>query len=458
MILKSWSALFLCLSFANAISQSRDDSAIIKKIADDILTRGTAYENLRFLCKKIGPRLSGSPQAEKAVDETFRLMKEMGADSVYLQECMVPNWIRGEKEQAKIILANGKEYALKACALGNSVSTGAGGIRANVIELRSFSELEQLGMDRIKGKIVFFNYKMNPAHVSTFRAYGEAVIYRADGPSKAARFGAIGVILRSMASNPDNFPHTGVTDYNDSFPKIPAIAISTNDAEYLSMVLKRRLVSQVFFKTGCKMLADVKSHNVIGELRGTEYPDEIITVGGHLDSWDLGEGAHDDGAGCVQSMEIIRVFKALGIKPKRTIRVVMFMNEENGLRGGEKYAEIAKTENRNFLFALEADEGGFSPRGFGMSMREEQKERLLQWRPLFQPYGIYEFTDGGGGADIGPLKSLGTAMAGLTVDSQRYFDIHHAASDVFESVSPRELHLGAFSMAALVYLVSEYGL
>ncbi len=445
----------LLLSFAAHSQQT--DSLVMKRISDDIMTRGVAYENLRFLCKKIGPRLSGSPQGAKAVRETARMMREMGADTVFLQECMVPHWVRGEKEVAKLILANGKEYALKAAALGNSVGTPAAGISANVIEVRTFDELEKV-KDNVKGNIVFFNHPMDPTYIKTFMAYGEAGKYRGNGPVMAAKYGAVGVIIRSLASNPDDHPHTGATRYNDSFPKLPAIAISTNDADYLSAALKKRMVSKVYFRTSCKMLDDVLSHNVVGEIRGTEFPDEIITVGGHIDSWDLAEGAHDDGAGCVQSMEVIRVFKELGIRPRRTIRVVMFQNEENGLRGGTKYAELAKADKRKYIFALESDAGGFTPRAFGVSGTAEQVAKLKAWAPLFYPYGISEITVGGGGADIGPLRPLGTSLAGLSPDSQRYFDIHHAETDVFEAVSRRELHLGATVMTQLLYLVSEYGL
>jgi carboxypeptidase Q len=445
----------LLLSFGAQAQQS--DTVIMKRIADDIMTRGAAYENLRFICKKIGPRLSGSPQGAKAVQETARMMREMGADTVFLQECMVPHWVRGEKETAKLILANGKEYALRAAALGNSVGTPAAGIKANVIEVRSFDELETVKQN-VKGNIVFFNYGMDPTYIRTFQAYGAAGIYRGNGPSMAAKYGAVGVIIRSLASNPDDHPHTGSTRYTDSLPKLPAIAISTNDADYLSSALKKKMVSQVYFKTSCQMLPDVLSHNVVAEIRGMQFPDEVITVGGHIDSWDLAEGAHDDGAGCVQSMELIRAFKTLGIRPKRTIRVVMFQNEENGLRGGTKYAELAKADKRKYIFALESDAGGFTPRAFGVSGTDAQKAKLKGWAPLFYPYGISEISDGGGGADIGPLRPLGTAMAGLSPDSQRYFDIHHAETDVFEAVSRRELHLGATVMAQLVYLVSEYGL
>jgi carboxypeptidase Q len=444
------------MPFVNA--QSAADSILIRRMADDILRKNAAYENLRFLCKNVGSRLSGSAGAEKAVTETARMLREAGADTVYLQPCMVPHWVRGAKEVANVKLSNGKTYTLNAAALGNSVGTPAKGISAEIIEVKNFAELDKLGKAGVEGKIVFYNYPMDPTNVATFRSYGQAGAYRGNGPSMAAKYGAVGVMIRSLASNVDDYPHTGATRYNDSFPKLPAIAISTRDADYLSEALKNKQVSKAYFKTNAEMLPDVLSYNVIGEIRGSEFPDEIITVGGHLDSWDLAEGAHDDGTGCVQSIEIIRVMKVLGIKPKRTIRAVMFMNEENGLRGGTEYAVQAKKENKKFIFALESDAGGFVPRGFGISAKPEQMTKIFSWKPLFQPYGAGDFTVGGGGADIGPLRPLGTAMAGLSPDSQRYFDVHHASSDVFEAVSPRELNLGAIAMAGLIYMVSEYGL
>ena len=442
---------FICLA-------QTEDSIAIKKISDEVLSNGTAYENLRFLCKKIGPRLSGSPQAQKAVDATARMLKEAGADTVYLQPCMVPHWVRGEKEKGFIQVANKEKYLLHLCSLGNSEGTGKKGISAGVIEARSFKELEQIGAAVIKGKIVFLNFPMNPTYVHTFRAYGESGISRWAGASKAASFGAIGVMVRSLASNADNFPHTGVMAYNDSFPKIPAVAISTNDAEWLSKQLKLKMPLTASFTNTSKMLADTISYNVVGEIRGSEFPQQIITVGGHLDSWDLAEGAQDDGAGCMQSIEVLRILKATGIKPKRTIRAVMFMNEENGGRGGEKYLELAEKNKEQHLFGLESDEGGFTPRGFGLEMTEVQINKVAQWKNLFYPYGVYELVAGGSGADVGPLKKIGAALAGLNPDSQRYFDVHHASSDVFENVSKRELHLGALNMAALIYLVDKYGL
>jgi hypothetical protein len=445
------------LSIAGATA---NDSLVLKRIADEVLRNRYAYENLRFLCKKVGPRLSGSPGAEKSVTETARMMREAGADSVWLQPCMVPRWVRGEKETATLQYFNNRTRPLNVVALGNSVGTAGDGVRAEVVEVRNFRELDSLGnLGLVKGKIVFYNYPMDPTLVQTFRAYGQAGAYRGGGPSLAAKHGAVGVLIRSLASNLDDYPHTGATRYNDSFPKLAALALSTNDAEFLSQALRNKQVKNVYMKSNAKMMGDVPSHNVIGEIRGTEFPDEVITVGGHLDSWDLGEGAHDDGAGCVQSIEVIRVMKALGLKPKRTIRAVMFMNEENGLRGGQAYAEAAKKEtNKKFIFALESDAGGFVPRGFGFSGKPDQVSRLLSWKKLFEPYGTGDLHEGGGGADIGPLRPLGTVLSGLNPDSQRYFDVHHASSDVFEAVSPRELNLGAAVMAGMVWLVSEYGL
>ena len=454
---KALLSTLLLLLTAVTFSQSTD-SAFFKNMSSELMQNAKAYDNLRFICKKIGPRLSGSPQAQRAVEATFNMLKDAGADTVYLQPLMVPHWVRGSKEKGFIQMANGTKKLLNLCALGNSVGTGIKGITASVIEVNNFNELDQLGEAGVKGKIVFFNFPMNPAFIETFTAYGVSGAYRTQGPSMASRYGAIAVMVRSLASNPDDYPHTGVTIYNDSFPKIAAVAISTNDALWLSRELKLKMQLKAYLQTNCQMLADAPSFNVVGELRGSEFPQQIISVGGHLDSWDLAEGAQDDGAGIVQSIEVIRALKAAGINPQRTIRAVMFMNEENGGRGAQKYLELVKLNKEQHIFALESDAGGFTPRGFGFDVNELQMSKLMQWKNLFFPYGVYDFTKGGGGADIGPLKNIGAGLAGLRPDSQRYFDIHHAATDVFETVSRRELHLGAFNMAALVYLVDKYGL
>jgi hypothetical protein len=261
-----------------------------------------------------------------------------------------------------------------------------------------------------------------------------------------------------MAINQDDFPHTGAMGYNDSLPKIPAAAISTNGAELLSSILKTSPGARFFLRQSCKMLDSVLSYNVIGMIKGSKFPDEIIDVGGHLDSWETGKGATDDGAGVAQSIEVLRLFKATGVKPKRSIRAIAFMNEENGLKGGKKYAEVAALKNENHIAAMESDAGGFTPHGFGLNMKKEQREKVKQWKPLLLPYGLWDWEGEGDGADISPMTDKGVPGFGLVVDSQRYFDLHHAASDTFDKVNRRELELGAASMAALIFLISEYGL
>lgn len=456
--------VFFIAGFAS-FGQNKD-SLMIRRIADEILTKGKAYENLHYLTKQVGARLAGSPGMVKAEQWGFKTMQESGADKSWMQECSVPHWIRGGKDEAGIMSFQavgggvGKskmERKLDVVALGNSIGTGPKGLVDNVILVNSFDELEAK-KDEVNGKIVFYNYKFNPAHVSTFLAYRDAVPYRGYGASRAAKYGAIAVIVRSMSHSTDNNPHTGAMIYDSAYTKIPAVAIGLKDADFLSEKLSKEKVS-VFIRTNGKFLPDTIGHNVIGELKGSEFPEEIITIGGHLDSWDNCEGAHDDGAGCVQTMEVLRSFKASGYQPKRTIRFVLFANEENGSRGGEKYAEEAKAKGEKHIFALESDAGGFTPRGFGFVVSDAQFKKIQSWRELIAPYGGGDLVKGGGGADIGPLNTtFGTPLAGLNPDTQRYFDIHHARNDVFENVNKRELELGAVNMAALIYLVDQYGL
>ena len=439
-----------------SVKAQNEDSLFIRRLADEVLMNSTAYENLRVLTKTIGGRLAGSPQMVKAEQWGAKALKAAGADAVVLQECMVPHWVRGGKDLAWAVTGAKGRKSLDVVALGNSVGSMKA-LQAPVIEVASFDDLEQK-KDQVKGKIVFYNYKFNPTYVRTFQAYGEASQYRGQGPIRAAKYGAVGVIVRSMSHSVDNNPHTGSTRYVDSLPKLPAVAIGLRDADWLSSQLQKSAV-QVGLHTHGKMLPDTIGHNVIGELKGTEFPNEYITVGGHLDSWDNCEGAHDDGAGCVQTIEVLRAMKAIGYKPKRTIRFVLFANEENGLRGGTKYAEEAKARGEKHVFALESDAGGFTPRGFGFTVSDEQFKKIQSWEALLAPYGASELSRGGGGADIGPLnRGLGTAVAGLQPDSQRYFDLHHARNDTFEAVNKRELELGAVNMAALIYLVDKYGL
>ena len=455
--MKFISSLIICFSIAIGFSQT--DAEMLKTIYSNSLTNGKSYEWLDHLSNRIGGRLSGSLNAEKAVAYTKGELEILGLDRVWLQPVMVPRWVRGAPEFAYIETSPGKTTNVNICALGGSIATPGGGVKAKVIEVKGIDDLGKLGKEKIHGKIVFYNRPMQPDLIQTFEAYGGCVDQRYSGAMEAAKYGAIGVIVRSMNLRLDDLPHTGSMTYGDlpNSQRIPSAAISTNDAELLSGMLSLNPDLKLFFQQNCKQLADVQSYNVIGEITGNKYPNDIIVVGAHLDSWDLGDGSHDDGAGVVQSMDVLRLLKMSGVKPKRTIRAVLFMNEENGLRGGRKYAEVAKRKNEKHIFALESDAGGFTPRGFSFDCSEAMMSRIQSWKPLFKPYLIHYFEKGGSGADIGPLKDDTIVLAGLRPDSQRYFDHHHAANDTFEHVNKRELELGAASMTALVFLMDKYG-
>jgi carboxypeptidase Q len=384
-------------------------------------------------------------------------LKQAGADRVYLQKAMIPHWVRGGTEQAALITGESRQN-LSVIALGNSVSTPASGITAPMILIHNFDELEKR-KNEIRGKIVFYNHPFNVDFVYVFKAYEEAFPYREDGASRAAKYGALGTIVRSMSSSVDNLPHTGAMTYNDSFPKIPTLAIGLRDADKLAAAAANHSDLRLFISTSAHALPDTIGYNVIGEWKGSEFPDQYITVGGHLDSWDPAEGASDDGTGCVQSIEVLRALKVIGYKPKHTIRVVLFTDEENGQRGAKVYSEEAKAKNEKHIFALESDAGGFTPRGFGFKGTNAQIARIQPYIPLLVPYGVTEFSLGHAGTDVEILNEATGVLAGeLIPDSQRYFDYHHAASDVFEKVNKRELELGAINMAALIYLIDKYGL
>jgi carboxypeptidase Q len=450
---------FLLFAILSTSLVKAQDSLMLRKIYDEELVNGQCYGNLHYLCKNIGQRLSGSPNAQKAVEWGKKLMESYGFDHVFLQEVMVPHWVRGEKEQGVII--DGKtRIPVHIAALGMSVATPKTGITAEVIELHSLKQLDSLGESKLKGKIVFFNRPFDQRFIETFRAYGNAGDQRNLGPAAAAKFGVVAVIVRSLSSTTDDYPHTGATKYDPNGGNIPAAAISTKAADQLSSLLKKNPSVKFYLKQNCQMLPDVLSYNVVGELKGTENPNTFITVGGHLDSWDLAEGAHDDGTGVMGSVEAVRILKALGYRPKNTIRAVFFMNEENGDKGGIKYAELAAQNKEVHLAAIETDAGGFTPRGFGFTgLSPEQLKNLAAWKTLFTPYGSDRLTAGGGGSDISPLKEKtpGIVLIGLSPDSQRYFDIHHSPNDVFENVNKRELELGAASMASLIYLIDQHG-
>ena len=449
--------LFGLLLSYNVFSQQTDST--LQRIFNEELSNGKSYQMLKYLSTKIGHRLSGSPQAAAAVEYTRQRMVELDFDTVYLQPVMVPHWVRGDVEKASIVSTPQQGTVdVKICALGNAVGTGPGGIVAEVIEVQSLEQLAELGKKKIDGKIVFFNRPMDPTHYRTFKAYGGAVDQRVHGASEAAKYGAVGVVVRSMTLSLDDVPHTGTLRYKEGLPKIPAVAISTIGAEELSKAIMQNDGQKFYFETHSQMLPDVLSYNVIGELKGSTFPNEYIVIGGHLDSWDFGDGSHDDGAGCIQSIEVLRLFKTLGIQPKRTLRAVMFMNEENGLRGGLKYAALAAASKEKHLLAMESDAGAFTPQGFNVNGTDDVLMKIKEMAKSLEPYGVYQIVRGGGGADIGPLKDQGVTLIGLMPDSQRYFDYHHTAEDTFDKVNKRELELGAASMAAMIYMIDNDGL
>jgi len=451
--------LFLLVN--TGLSAQQSDAFTLKAVYDAALTEGNCYDWLRHLCKDVGPRLAGSPGAEAAVYSMRRLMDTLGFDTVYLQPCTAPRWVRGAPASGRII--NNRTIGteeLNVISLGNTVGTGPAGVTGPLVEVFSLQEVEDLGRAGVAGKIVFFNRPMDPTQLKTFQAYGGAVDQRGLGLVVAARFGARAVLVRSMTNGLDDVPHTGAVAVIDTVPKIPALSVSTNDAEKISRLLGQGEV-RVHLRSNGRILAPVTSYNVIGEVRGETHPDEIILVGGHLDSWDVGEGAHDDGAGVVHALQVLPLWQKIGHRPKRTFRCVLFMNEENGLAGGRAYWDASNAKGEFHLAALESDSGGFTPRGFSATGRDDvftaDYRRINDWLPLLEPYGL-AFETGGSGADISGLKSQGGLLIGFRPDSQRYFDFHHTRNDIFENVNKRELELGAASITSLLYLIDKYGL
>jgi carboxypeptidase Q len=452
----------LCAFLLTTGGVQAQDSLMIRKIYDEELVNGQCYGNLHYLCKNIGQRISGSANAQKAVEWGKKLMESYGFDRVFLQPVMVPHWVRGAKEEGAIIKGD-KRTPVHIAALGMSVATPKKGLTAAVVEVHSLKDLDSLGTKVIKGKIVFFNRPFDPKFIETLYAYGTAGDQRFAGPAAAAKYGAVGVIVRSLTESIDNYPHTGATSVVKDGLNIPAAAISTIDANKLSIMLKMRSFPPVkfYFKQNCITLPDAPSFNVVGEMKGTESPNKFITVGGHLDSWDLAEGAHDDGTGIVQAVEALHLLKIVGYRPKNSIRAVFFINEENGDRGGIKYAELASQNKEEHIAAVESDLGGFTPRGFTFEGVSPAWLHNInnKWGKLLSPYGSGVLAAGGGGSDIGPLaeKQKGVVLIGYLPDSQRYFDVHHTPNDVFENVNKRELELGAASMASLIFLIDTHG-
>lgn len=455
-------SLLLTLFLGVSVSaQQNEDAFFIRDIYDQALTNGNAYDWLAYLTQNIGPRLGGSPEAAAAVEYVRQILDTMGMDTIWLQPCMVPHWERGEPEVGRIVNSSRMgTVELNVLALGNSVGTGPEGITAEVVEVQSLEELAELGRARIEGKIVFFNRPMDPTQINTFNAYGGAVDQRVYGASRASEYGAVAALVRSVTTRIDDIPHTGVNVYQEGITPIPSLAVSTKDANLLSDLLVTENI-QVYLRNTSRMLGVKKSYNVIGEIYGSEYPEEIVLVGGHLDSWDVGRGAHDDGAGCVQAMDVVNILNKVNYRPKRTLRCVLFMNEENGQAGAIKYRDESFARDEYHMAAIESDRGGFTPRGFTFDAHEsifnEKFRKVLEWLPLLEPYGL-SLDKGGSGADISRLKDQMGLLIGFAPDTQRYFDYHHAETDTLEAVNPRELQLGAAAMASLVYLLDKYGI
>lgn len=447
--MKTFLSLLLFVGFINL--QAQNDSIFIRQLYNEALENGQAYQNLKVLCKSIGARISGSKQAEDAIRWGKHLLKSYDFDTVYLQEIKVPKWNRGTPETAWAENEKGEKLKLNILALGGSSSTN-GLLTAEVLVVKNVDELKTISADKIKGKVVFLNEAFDQKFIHTFSAYGYCYPLRGDAPNEASKLGAKGVIIRSLATPTDNYPHTGVTHFDDSVKVIPCAAISTQNADDLTQWLTNGKVT-LKMEMECSVSPDVPSYNVIAEIKGKDA--KIITIGGHLDSWDAGEGAHDDGAGIMHCIEAFRILKKLDFKPQHTIRCVLFMNEENGNFGGKTYAELAEKNSEEHIFALESDRGGFLPMGFDVVGNEEQLNQTKQFENLLYPYDLLKIKKGYGGVDISPLlkKYPNMLQMGLVINSQLYFNYHHSAADVFETVNKRELELGAAAMATMVYLM-----
>ncbi|AZA83332.1 peptidase M28 [Chryseobacterium lactis] len=441
------------LVFGMAVfGQTKEDSIQFKKISTEILNNGKGYNELRELTKNIGHRLSGSEAYEKSVKWAEQKLRDAGADKVWLQEVMIPVWERG-KESLHIKTSNGSWKSLKMLSLGNSEGTGGKDVSGEIIMVKSMEEYDKLPAEKVKDKIIFFNYPFNQSFIETFKGYSDAAKYRTTAASLTAKKGGKFAIIRSLSSAFDDVPHTGAMRYEDKVSKVPAVAVGSTTADELEALLKNQKITAKL-NSNCGMKGEKLSHSVIGEITGKK-DQSVIVVGGHLDSWDVGEGAHDDGAGIVQSIEVLRTFRKLGIQNNHTIRVVCFANEENGVKGGIQYGKVAKEKNEKHLFAIESDAGGFAPRGIALDMDDVKRKEIQGWSKLFLPYGVYNFQEKFSGTDLYPLHDMGVPAAELMPDSQRYFDIHHTEEDTFDKVNRRELLLGATTLTHIIYMIDK---
>ncbi len=428
-----------------------------KQIISEVTTQNQAHFNLTLL-DAIGPRMSGSKEAEQAVAWAKKKMEAYGFDRVSLDPVQVPKWSRGSQEKASLSLPTGP-LSLAVSALGGSIGTPAGGIEAQVVEVHSLSEVARLGQAGIQGKIVFYNQAMDPSIKDPFEAYGKVVSQRTQGAATAAQYGAVATVLRSLSTLPDDdHPHTGIMHYG-SARKIPSAALSTHAANLLSAQLKKNSAVKLKLELSASAVTTVTSYNVIGELTGAELPNEVVIVGGHLDTWDLGRGNHDDGAGVVQSIEVVRAIKALKLKPKRTIRVVLFMSEEFGGIGAEQYAQKVLSGSQKIVAAMESDRGGFAPVGFCVHAGSNAMKKITSWKPYLKLARADQlFPSNGCGTDTETLGQAGIPEMEFVPDGTHYFDLHHSDLDQLSSVVPAHLNEGAAAMAIFIYLLAQEGL
>jgi carboxypeptidase Q len=434
-------AVMLSQSFGESIKSKYVDTSL--KIISKSLTDSTAYNRLGYMCDTFGPRLSGSKNLENAINWILKEMNSDGLENVRGEKVAVPTWIRG-KESATLLSPFKKELSM--LGLGGSIATPRGGLKAEVIVVNDWDELESRS-NEVPGKIVLFN--------APFTSYGETVAYRYSGASVAAKHGAVASLIRSIGPWSMNTPHTGVMAYNDDVQKIPNAALTMEDAMMLSRIHDRGNKIIVKLDMNARMVSDRWSHNVLGEIKGSIYPEEVVVVGGHIDSWDVGQGAHDDGGACIASWEVLRLIKELGLKPKRTIRCVMWTNEENGGKGNKGYRDMHLDEMDKHVLAIESDGGVFSPKGFGFSGNDSARKIVEEIHELMKPIGANTISDGGRAADVAPLNVEGVPVMSLKVDGSKYFWFHHTDADTFDKIDFNEFNRCIAAMAIMAYVVAD---
>ena len=439
------------------INAQNEDNETISKIYISALNSTSSFQNLKILCDSAPGRMVGSLNAENAVRILMNQLDRTSVDTLYKQEYYATSWICKSPGQAVAIYKD-RYDTLNVATLGMSISTPEKGIKGKLLEVFSLDELDSLGSEIVKDKIVFFNRAMDNSEINTFSAYRGAIDQRVYGAIKAAEHGAKGVIVRSLATESDDFPHTGVSRYKDDIKKIPVLSISTDDAEKLSEINSKYPDPTIWLNCQTVIQDSVKTSNLIAELRGRKKPENVILIGAHIDSWYNTAGAHDDGAGCVQMIDVLRIFNELNIKPNNTIRLVLFMDEELNQSGAEKYAKYAGQESKKHIMAIESDAGGFLPIGFGIDAGDSIADILKKQISILDEYGIHTIIKGFAGVDIKELAKYNVPLVGLLTNSQRYFEVHHSENDTFDKVGRRELQLGTASVASLVYLIDKYGI